>query len=900
MARKMLTALACTAWLLAAHPLPAQDVKYEKYQLPNGLTVILHEDHRLPVATINLWYYVGSKDEVSGRSGFAHLFEHLMFMGTERVPGGDFDTIMEGGGGWNNATTSEDRTNYFSYGPANLLKTLLWLDADRLQDLGHKMNQEKLDKQREVVRNERRQSYENRPYGPAELRIPELMFPPGHPYHIPVIGTHQDLIAATVEDVKDFFARYYVPCNAALVVAGDFQPAEIKPGIAELFGTLPRGSEPPRRDSPPVKLDRIIRNTLSDAVQFAKVYVVYHSPAAFQPGDAEMDLIAATLADGITSRLYQALVYEQSLASEVTARQESMLLGSLFAIEATAKPGVELDRIEQVIDEVLATYRQAGPTPQELERHKAGIEFATINRLQSVTAKADALNQYQFFFGEPNSFRRDLDRYRRASVEDVKDWAGKVLTPEARLVLRVLPELEPVQPDPRDQRPTAGSPAAFSPPIPQQFALSNGIPVYFFPRRELPLVELRAVFAGGSIHDPADKGGLAALTAEMLDEGAGSLGAVEFTQALDQLGATLTFHASREFTLGSLSVLRRNLEPAIGLFADAVRVPAFTPQEWERVQALEVESLRRNLDDPSAVAGLVGMRSYFGDDHPYGRPTEGTPQSVAALMLDDVQNFHRRAYSPAGTTLLVAGDLTAEEAKRELERTLGTWPAAAAALEPMELSPPQNASLRVVLVDKPQSVQTVIRFYLPGPVYADPNRIPLTLLNTILGGSFTSRLNQNLRERRGYTYGAGSRYFMDPQIGLFLAYANVQAEVTGDAIKEFLNEFASIRSGDVSDEETSKARASFRTDLLQDYENLGAVLQAAVRLLRNGRSFDGPAVDLKASAVGSQELNVVAKSALPLEQGVLVLVGDRQTILAQIQGLGLPKPIELTAAGEPK
>jgi len=900
MVRRLLTALACAACLLATRPLPAQDVKYEKYALPNGLTVILHEDHRLPVATLNLWYYVGSKDEVAGRSGFAHLFEHLMFMGTERVPGGEFDTIMEAGGGWNNASTSEDRTNYFSYGPANLLNTLLWLDADRMQDLGRKMNQEKLDKQREVVRNERRQSYENRPYGPAELRISELMFPPGHPYHIPVIGTHQDLVAATVDDVKDFFANYYVPCNAALVVAGDFQPAEIKPVVAELFGTLPRGSQPMRRETPPATLDRVVRNTLSDAVQFAKLYLVYHSPAAFQPGDAELDLVAATLGDGLTSRLYQALVYEQSLASEVTAYQQSMLLGSLFTIEATAKPGVDLAQLEQAIDKVLAAYRQTGPTPEELERHKAGIEFAAVNQLQSLTAKADALNRYQFFFGKPNSFRRDLDRYRQATVDDVKGWAQKVLTPDARLVLRVLPELEAVKPDPRDQRPQVGAPQAFTPPIPQQFALSNGIQVYLFPRSELPLVELRAMFAGGAIDDPAGRAGLAALTAGMLDEGAGALGAVEFTKAVDQLGATLAFNASREFSLGSLSVLRRNFEPALQLFGDAVRTPAFAPQEWKRVQALEIESLRRDQDNPAAVASLVGMRCFFGADHPYGRPVGGTPDSVAALTLDDLRGFHRQAYSPAGTTLLVAGDLTLEDAKRELERTFGTWTAAADPRKPVELQPPQNPSFRVVLVDKPESVQTVIRFYLPGPAYADPNRVQLTLLNTILGGSFTSRLNQNLREEHGYTYGAASRYVMDPRLGFFLASANVQAEVTGAAVKEFLHEFAAIRSGDISDEEVAKARASFRTDLVQAYENLGAVLQSAVTLLRNGRPFDGPAADLAASAVPASDLNALAKDAVPLEQGVLVLVGDRQTILTQLQGLGLPTPAEATVTGELK
>jgi predicted Zn-dependent peptidase len=393
---------------------------------------------------------------------------------------------------------------------------------------------------------------------------------------------------------------------------------------------------------------------------------------------------------------------------------------------------------------------------------------------------------------------------------------------------------------------------------------------------------------------------VAALTAAMLDEGAGQLGAVEFTKAVDQLGARLSFHASRGYSLGSLSVLRRHFEAALPLFGDAVRAPLFASQEWNRVQALEVESLRRDQDDPSAVASLVGMRSYFGADHPYGRPAGGTPQSVAALTLDDIRAFHRQAYTPSGTTLLVAGDLTLEEAKRELERVFGNWPAPAAQRRPVDLRPPQNASFRVVLVDKPESVQTVIRFYLPGPVYADPNRVKLTLLNTILGGSFTSRLNQNLREQHGYTYGAGSRYFTDPQIGFFLAYANVQAEVTGEALKEFMKEFASIRGGDISDEEVNKARASFRTDLVQYYENLGAVLQSAVTLLRNARPFDGPAADLKASAVSSQELNALAKDAVPLEQGVLILVGDRQTILDQIQGLGLPKPVELTVTGEPK
>ncbi|MCA9253081.1 MAG: insulinase family protein, partial [Phycisphaerales bacterium] len=363
---KSLVASACLVLALTALPARAQNVAYEKYVLDNGMTVILHEDHSLPAACINLWYRVGSKDEAVGRSGFAHLFEHLMFMGTRRVPDGDFDTLMESGGGWNNATTSEDRTNYFSMGPAELLPTLLWLDADRLEDLGKEMTLEKLDKQRAVVRNERRQSVENVPYGKANHAIYQIMFPEGHPYHGTVIGSHEDLESATVDDVKNFFATYYVPSNASLVVAGDFDPNEIKPLVNRLFGTLPRGSEVIHAEAKPVQMKASKTLTYTDNVQNARTHLVYHSPARFQPGDAEMDLAAEILASGISSRLYQELIYKNDLATDVSAYQASSLLGSLFFIEATAKPGVELQAIEDVIDQTVATFLKDGPTNDEL------------------------------------------------------------------------------------------------------------------------------------------------------------------------------------------------------------------------------------------------------------------------------------------------------------------------------------------------------------------------------------------------------------------------------------------------------------------------------------------------------------------------------------------------------
>lgn len=879
-----------------------QDVPYEKYVLPNGMTVILHEDHSLPVASVNIWYYVASKDESPGRSGFAHLFEHLMFMGTERVPGGDFDNIMEAGGGWNNASTSEDRTNYFEMGPSSLLPTLLWLEADRLEALGANMTQEKLDKQRAVVRNERRQSYENRPYGQADLRVHELMFPEGHPYHIPVIGTHEDLRAATVDDVKNFFATYYVPSNGSLVVAGDFEPAEIKAQINTLFGTLPRGSEPVHRSADPVSLGKVVRTTMSDQVQFAKIRMVYHSPAYFKPGDAEMDLASEILASGISSRLYQKLIYENKLATDVSAFQSSMLLGSLFYIDATAKPGVSLDEIEKVIDDAIAEFVAKGPTQEELERHQAATEYAAVNRMQSIMTRADMLNRYQFYYGEPNSFKRDLDRYREATRESVRRQAQATLTPEARLIMRVLPEIEPPPVDPRENQPSIAADRPFAPMLPATYSLSNGLTVHHWERHDAPLVEMSLMFRGGSNLDSAADAGLASITADMLDEGAEELGAIEFQNAIELLGARFGARAGRENSVVTLSALSRNFEKALRLFSDAVQNPRFDAKEWDRVQSLRVESLQKARDNPTSVASVVGMRSFFGDNHPYGRPTRGTPETVGGLNREAAKVFHRKLYQPSNAVLLLAGDLTPDQAKQYLESALGGWQdSGGPAIEKPRYPKPQNNTFRVVLVDKPDAVQTVIRWYMPAPLYSNPDRTKLELFNTILGGSFTSRLNQNLREEHGYTYGAGCRFSMGPEVGYFWSYSNVRADVTGESLAEFLGEFKNIRSADISPTEGTKARASYRTDAVQGFSSLRGVLSSYQPLIQNNRPFTGLADDLQESErVTTDDLNKLAHNAVPLEQALLVLVGDKKLILEEIKDLDLPAPIELTVAGDPK
>ncbi|MFS8066951.1 MAG: M16 family metallopeptidase [Byssovorax sp.] len=417
------------------------DIQFTKEVLPNGLTVILHVDHALPLVTVDTLVKVGSHHEEARRTGFAHLFEHLMFMGTARVPTKMFDAWMETEGGANNASTGEDRTEYYDAGPAHALPLLLWLEADRFASLGKEMNADKLKAQRDVVRNERRQTSENRPYGKVELRLPELLYPEGHPYHHPVIGSHEDLEAATVADVKAFFDRFYVPNNISLVVAGDFDPQKTRAMIVGLFGDIPRAGDPPAPTAVQPRLTSVVRETLLDNVELPKTIIAYHSPAHWAAGDAEMDLASVILEHGKASRLYKALVYDRSLAQEVTATQYSQDLGSYFGIEAIAQPGVKLDDLEAAIDAEVARLVAKPVSIEELQRAKNQFETAFVSRLQSVSERASLLNRYEAGKGDPGFAEKDLQRYRDVTPASLQATMKRVLDPGARVILRVVPKL---------------------------------------------------------------------------------------------------------------------------------------------------------------------------------------------------------------------------------------------------------------------------------------------------------------------------------------------------------------------------------------------------------------------------------------------------------------------------
>lgn len=882
------------AALVLALPALAQSLPHEKYKLPNGMTVILHEDHSVPVATINIWYRVGARNEPPGRSGFAHLYEHLMFMGTRRVPDNQFDVIMESAGGSNNASTSLDRTNYFSVGPASLLPTLLWLDADRLEDMGPTMTQEKLDKQRDVVRNEIRQNVENTPYGRAYEQAFRFMYPPDHPYHNAVYGTHEDLEAATVNDVKDFFATFYVPSNASLVVAGDFDPRQIKPLIESLFGDLPAGAPPALRDVPTPALGREVRWTMLDKVQLPLLAFAYHSPAFYADGDAEMDLIADILADGPSSRLYQRLILADQTAVEVAAFQDSAALSSIFWIFVYARPDADLAAVERAVDEEIARLIADGPTADELAQRQNATEMALLSSLQSISDRADKLNEYEYYLGNPDSLQRDLDRYRNATPQSIKAWASKVLTKNSRLVQTVLPEEPERDPSARDARPQDLPVADFTPPDPEQFQLASGATVLLWRRPALPLVSMTALFNTGRPLDRPEQAGRTALLGSMLTEGTQRLTNVEFAQAIQALGGSIHASGDHESLAASLSVLARNAEPAAALLAEALLTPRLAEEDWSRVKALHIESLHQQDQEPAIVAGRVALRTLLAEGNPFALPGVGTPETVESLSLADIRAAHAAIVRPEHATILIAGDITAEAARAILDRAFAQWPAgshAAEASAATALSARSRSSMDLYIVDRPGAVQTVITYAAPAPPAADDRRVPLRLLNTILGGSFTSRLNQNLREKHGFTYGARSRFTLGRHLGWFTASAAVQAEVTGAALREFAAEFDRLRAGDVSPDEVAKARETVRNDIVAAYGSLNGTLTLAASRLVTGLPLTTIAADLAAGAtVTADTLNTLAKPAIPLEHGVLVLVGDKTTILNQIKDLNLPTP----------
>jgi zinc protease len=899
-------ALAQTAQPTAAVP----KVDFEKYTLPNGLQVILHVDRKLPVVHVNQWFHVGSKNEKLNRTGFAHLFEHMMFQGSQNASGEYFSYIEKAGAnlfaGGVNGTTNNDRTNYFATVPSANLEYVLWLESDRLATLADALTKEKLDNQRDVVKNERRQGLENQPYGRAFKLLFENLHPKGHPYSWDVIGIHEDLTAATLDDVREFFKTYYAPNNLSLVIAGDFDPAEAKRLVAKYFGPIPPGPalDRPARNIATISGEKIIE--VNDRVPQERTYIAWPTPPLYDTTDADLDIIGNILTDGLSSRLNKVLVYDRQIASDVQAFQLSMEISSLFAVIATARPGASLSQIEEVITEEIGRLAKDGPTPAELARAKTKWEFNFVTNLERIGGfggKADRLNSYNTFLGDPGKFEFDLNRYRSATAQRVQATAAKWLNTSNRLVVRFHPEnskrdTEVAQLD-RSRQPSLGADRAYTAPEVKTAKLENGLEIYVVERKELPKVAVTLATKTGSVVDTAEKSGVARLAYQTMDMGTKTRKALEIEDALGDLGTSLQANTGREVSSIAFEVLKRNLASALPIFADVVRNPTYPAAEIEREKKITLDAIAQQLSNPNGIAQRILNMVAFGAGHPYGRPDMGFTSTVSQIAPADLEKFHATYVKPANSALIFAGDITLAEATELARQHFSSW--SGAAPPAVNVPAPQPMGLgKVFLVDKPDAAQTVIMQIVDAPPRKSDEFYAFNLADAVWGGGFQTRLNLNLREEKGYSYGTFSFPQHYSKANIWIATGGVQTNKTKESVVEFVNELKAIAGGKpITETELADARANRVRGYAQQFETMGQLVDQIAQLW----SQELPLSELQRYPDETQRATLAAVNTAAQRYAVpgkatLLLVGDLSKIEAGVRELKLGEIVILDAEGK--
>jgi zinc protease len=889
-------------------------IAFEKYTLPNGLEVLLSEDKRLPLVAVNIWYHVGPANEARGRTGFAHLFEHMMFQGSKHVPGdGHFRLLEAAGASTVNGTTGFDRTNYFETLPSDQLELGLWLEADRMGFLLDTVDELKLANQQDVVRNERRQSRENTPYGLAGEALYQLIFPSGHPYHGNIIGSHGDIQAAKLAEIKAFFREYYAPNNASLAIVGDIDKARTKALVEKYFGTLKRGPAVTPAAVPPPVVDAERRRTVRDRVQLSRVYMGWVTPAFFAPGDSEADAAATILGGNTSSRLYKRLVYEGQIAQDVSAYQASHALGSVFHVIATVRPGHTVEEVEKALTEEIERLRREGPTEAEVERARNTFETAVLQGLEHLGGfggVADALNMFNHYLGDPGYLPKYIDEHRKLSPAAIKTFAERYLTPSARAVVHVVPgdpELGPQVPTPpapdvpagtgaeaintdepwRATPPRSSAGAATTLPAPSSFRLANGLTVLHYTRAGLPLAAASLVIRSGGDSNPPERSGLANFTATLLDQGTTTRSAMSIADSLAQIGASLNASSTKDSMSVSIGSLTTHFGAALDLLADVTLRPSFPADEVERQRQRRLASLAATRQNASAVAQVNAVMALFGPSHSYGSIELGDESAARATTRDDVVAFWRRHFVPANAALVVSGPLTERELRPLVEEAFGGW-SGSAAPPATSLGTPSPSSARVVISDRPGAPQTQLVIAGIGAPRNVPDFPALSVLNAALGGLFSSRINLNLREAHGYTYGAGSQFVFRKHPGIFWVRTGVRTDVTGPAVAEIFKEVRGILERPLSNEELQAARDSFVRSFPASFETSASTASTLGDLFVYQLGLDYyREVLAQAASVTPEAALAAARKYIDPNKLIVIAVGDRARIEPQLKGLNL-------------
>lgn len=883
------------------------DIPYTQFTLDNGLTLLVHEDHKAPIVAVNVWYHVGSKNEKPGKTGFAHLFEHLMFNGSENF-NNDYFQAMEAIGATDlNGTTSEDRTNYFQNVPTSALDLALWMESDRMGHLLGAVDQGKLDEQRGVVQNEKRQ-YENEPYAVSEELITQACFMPGHPYSWTVIGSMEDLDAAKLTDVHEWFKTYYGPSNAVLVVAGDVTPQTALEKVKRFFGDIPPGPPVARHSTWVAKRSGEHRQIAEDRVPQARLYKVWNMPEWGSTDGTYLDLVSDVLASGKTSRLYKRLVYEDQIATSVSAFIDIREIAGLFQVVATVKPGVEIATVEKAVDEEMAKLIEKGPTEAEVRRVKtqyvAGF-VRGIERIGGFGGKSDILAQNLVFAGDPAHYKTSLKTVQDATPKALHAAARRWLSDGVyTLEIRPFPELAAAEKSDVDRaalpvpeaQPDAGFPAI------EKGRLSNGLNIMLARRTTVPVVNLQLIVNAGYASDISGLPGTARMAMDMLDEGTKKRTALQISEELAGLGSGLGTGSDLDMSVVRLNALKQNLDASLDIFADVVLNPVFPEADFKRLQAQTLAGIQREKVTPVQMALRVFPGLLYGKGHAYGNPLTGSGDeaSVAKMTAADLARFHATWFKPGNATLVVVGDITLAELQPRLEKLFAAWPSGSVPEKNIAVVD-QKSGPEIYLIDRPGSQQSIVFCGHVAPPNANPDELAIQVLNSLLGGDFTSRINMNLREDKHWTYGAGS-FLVDARGQRpFIVYSSVQSDKTADSMREIVKEMSQVISDrPVEPAEFEKARNNQVLQLAGQWETGNAVLGSIGDIVRYGypeNHFSTYAERLR--KLTTEDANRAGKTLLHPDKMVWVVVGDRSKIEADLNGLGWAKIQLMDADGNP-
>ena len=901
-------ALPASLPILAAQAVPSAqiDIPYQKFVLPNGLTVIVHEDHKAPIVAVNVWYHVGSKNERPGRTGFAHLFEHLMFNGSENYDKDFFGPLEQAGATDMNGTTNEDRTNYFQNVPTNAVDLTLWMESDRMGHLTGAISQPKLDEQRGVVQNEKRQG-ENEPYGKVWDFLTPKLYPANHPYSWTVIGSMEDLDAAKLDDVKGWFQTYYGAANAVVVIAGDIDAATARQKVEKYFGDIPAGPPVARQEAWIGKRAGSQRGIMQDRVPQARIYKVWNTPGWGTPEADYLSLISDVLTKGKSSRLFKRLVYDDQTATDVSAYADLREIGGLFVVEATARPGVELATVERAVDQEMRRLLAEGPTADEVRRvktqYRAGF-IRGVERIGGFGGKSDVLAQGEVFAGRPDYYKVRLNRVQQATPAQLVGTARQWLSDGVyNLEVHPYPEFQTASAAAdRTKLPAPGAPPNSKFPALERASLSNGLKVVLAQRPSIPQVRFDLLLDAGFAADQSGTPGTASLALAMMDEGTTHLNAIQISDRLAQVGANLSTGSKLDVSSVSLEALKENLDASLAIYADVVLNPSFPRSDFERLKKQRLAQIQQEKADPVGLALRVFPGLLYGPGHAYSNPWtgSGTEESTAKITRDDLVRFHRAWFKPNHATMVVVGATTMAEIKPKLEQLFAGW-------QPGSVPPKSIATVRqqphptVYLMDRPGSLQSVIIAGHVAPPKANPQEVTIQTMNGVLGSDFGSRVNMNLREDKHWAYGAYT-FFRDARGQRpFVAYAPVQTDKTKEAVVELDKELRGILKGrPIEPGELARAQASLTLTLPGSWETMSALSGAIVDIVTFGledRYYDTFAEKVRAQTV--QSLTSVAGDVIHPDQLVWVIVGDRSKIEPGIRELKLGEIKLINSDGKP-